>query len=74
MCTTLDFYIGMMEVMSDDVLGDILGVNEGQLIDLFSKTFGPKYLYNFQKTLACLCYRSALLVCRIKELVTMWNM
>ena len=60
MRSTLEFYSGMIVGKAEDVLGESLGADEGQLADLFRRTFGPKYLNNYQKSLAWQCYRSAL--------------
>lgn len=37
MSTSREFYCGLVEAMSDDGLGNTLGVNEEQLNDLFCR-------------------------------------
>lgn len=55
MCTYKDFYRGLVEEMSDDSLGEILGYNRDQLTNLFRKTFGPGYLDDNQNSLNWKC-------------------
>ena len=58
--TTPAFYRGLVEGMSDDGLGETLGVDEGCLSGLFWRTFRSGIMDNFQKSLAWQCYRGAL--------------
>lgn len=61
--TTTILYKGLVELESNDVLGEILEFDEGQLTNLFRRTFGPEYPDNCQKFPAGQCYRGALPVC-----------
>ncbi|MCP3653585.1 MAG: zinc-binding domain-containing protein [Herbaspirillum sp.] len=58
--STLAFYRGLVEGMSDDGLGAILGVDANSLSALFRRTFRSGTMDNFQKSLAWQCYRGAL--------------
>lgn len=58
--TTTYFYSGLVEHQYDDVLGEALGFDRDQQINLFERTFGPRCLDKFQKFLALLCYQSTL--------------
>ena len=54
--TTLAFYRGLVEGMSDDALGTTLGVDEDYLSRLFCRTFRSRGIMdNFQMSLAWLC-------------------
>ncbi|GAB1597330.1 hypothetical protein Ahia01_000009400 [Argonauta hians] len=54
------YYKGLVRHMSDDDLGERLGVSELQLSGLFRRTFGPGPMDNFQRSLAWQLYRGAL--------------
>jgi hypothetical protein len=58
--STMEFYRGLVEGKSDDVLGETLGVDGKKLAALYRRTFGPGPMDNFQKSLAWQCYRGAL--------------
>lgn len=56
MCKSIDIYRRLEEIKSDDHLGETLGLNTDHLIDLFAKSFGPKFLDNYEKAFACNFY------------------
>lgn len=62
MSSTTDFYEGLDESMSDEILGEILGYEENYLSDQFRKTFRTRYIDKYQKFLAWKCFRSVLSV------------
>lgn len=52
----------LVEYISNDVPGKTMGFDEELHANLFGRTFGPRYLENFQKSLAWLRYRLVLSV------------
>lgn len=60
--TTVDLDSELVEYKSDDVLEKSLGFDGDQLINPFGRAFGSRYLDDFQKSLALLCYQLALMV------------
>lgn len=55
--TTSIPYSRLVEVKSDDILGEVLRLNDEQRANLFWKTFGSGYLDNYKKSLTWQCYR-----------------
>lgn len=62
MCTSIDFYRALVEVKSDDALGESMSFNTDEINGVFRKTSNPKYLDHYQKSLDWRSYRSAICV------------